>query len=153
MRILKNVPVVTNRTLAGFTLAVLLCAGARAATTNTTLAINASGSTTGTSVALSGTASLSGIGSGTFAAAWNLTTGAAPFTITFTSGTTGALTGTLTIPSTLLAGSGNGSATVTGGSGNYAGATGSFPSLAGTATVGVSISGSPQELVKAVKCR
>ncbi|MDR3700716.1 MAG: hypothetical protein P4L56_13815 [Candidatus Sulfopaludibacter sp.] len=59
-----------------------------------------------------------------------------PFTITL-SGTAGGLSGTITLPTSLLlgGGSGTGSATITGGTGNYSGATGSFPSLAGTGSL------------------
>src|SRR5207237_7865675 len=92
-----------------------------------------------------GTATLTGgIGNGSFAATLSLTSTSgtnyvAPFTITLT-GSGDKITGNLLIPQTLvtaaLAGSGNGtgtiSATVTGGTGTYAGATGSFATLTGS---------------------
>jgi uncharacterized protein (TIGR03437 family) len=129
------------RLLTSLTLLILLALAAPAATTNTTLTVDATGTlnaTAGTFTA-SGTASLTGIGNGTFTATLSFASisGAnvnAPFTITISGST---ITGTITLPATLLLGStssGSGSATITGGTGTYAGATGSFPSLAGTAT-------------------
>jgi uncharacterized protein (TIGR03437 family) len=129
-----------TRKFVSFTLALLACAGAEAATINTTLTVNATGAV-GATVSVTGTATLSGgIGSGTFSAALDLGTFKAPFTITLTSGTTGTITGVITVPTSILTtGTGTGSATVTGGTGTYAGATGSFPSLAGSG--GVTASG------------
>jgi len=119
--------------------AFLAGAAAQAATINTTLTVNASGSVAGTALSVTGTASLTGgIGSGTFSAALDLASFKAPFTITLTSGTTGTITGTITVPPTILSGTGTGSATVTGGTGTYAGATGSFTSLTGTGALGIS---------------
>ena len=122
-------------------LAVLLLAAgtAGAAPISTTLTVNATASFTGTTITATGTASLTGIGSGQFTATLSLTaitaTGLdAPFTITL-SGGGGTLSGTLTIPTSLISGtttSATGSATITGGTGSYSGATGSFPSLAGS---------------------
>src|ERR1035438_6061466 len=124
-----------KRTFSILALALLICAAASAAVISTTLTVNATGSI-GTSIAATGTATLTTIGSGTFAATLSLSpdsTGnySAPFTITLTGGA-GTITGTLKIPPALLAGSGTGSATITGGTGTYVNATGSFPSLAGT---------------------
>ena len=57
-----------TRTFASFALALLLTAGAQAATISTTLTVtNATGSI-GLSIALSGTATLTNIGGGTFSA-------------------------------------------------------------------------------------
>jgi uncharacterized protein (TIGR03437 family) len=114
---------------------MLACACAQAATIATTLTVNATGSV-GAAISFSGPATLANIGGGTFSATLNISTFTAPFTITLTSGTTGTITGTMSIPATLLEGSGTASATITGGTGNFAGATGSFPSLPGTATLG-----------------
>jgi uncharacterized protein (TIGR03437 family) len=133
----------TTRLFAGTALALLVGACAPAATTSTTLTVNANVAF-GTSISATGPATLSGIGSGTFAGTLSLTdlstaiasgkAVSAPFTITLSGGT---LTGSLSIPASLLTGtatSGSGSATITGGTGTYAGATGSFATLAGTAT-------------------
>ena len=121
-----------TRTIVRYALPLLLCLGAQAATTNTTLTVNAT-ATFGTTISATGTATLSGIGTGTFTG--TLTAGAsgfsAPFTIALSGGN---LTGTLTIPTSVLSGSGTGSGTITGGTGTYANATGSFPSLSGTGT-------------------
>jgi uncharacterized protein (TIGR03437 family) len=121
-------------------LSLLLCAAGVAATTNTTLTVDCTGSisfTTGVFNA-TGTASLSGSGNGTFTGTLDVATiggsnVTAPFTITLSGGT---LTGTITVPASLFAGStsGSGSAAITGGTGTYAGATGTFPNVAGTAS-------------------
>src|ERR1017187_9575152 len=131
-----------KRTFSILALALLVCAAASAAVISTTLTVNATGSI-GASIAATGTATLTTIGSGTFAATLSLTPDAsgnysAPFTITLTGGA-GTITGTLKIPPAVLTGSGTGSATITGGTGTYANATGSFPSLAGTGSFGTSI--------------
>ncbi|MBS1859777.1 MAG: hypothetical protein JST11_30675 [Acidobacteria bacterium] len=131
-----------TRKYSSFALGLLLCAAAQAATVSTTLNVTATGSIGASGLAVSGTASLTNIGSGTFTSSLSLTalggaTATAPYTIKLSSGDT--ITGNLLIPTTLitsaLSGNGNasgtGSATVTGGTGAYAGATGSFPSLAG----------------------
>jgi uncharacterized protein (TIGR03437 family) len=124
-----------TRTIAHYALPLMLCLGAHAATTSTTLTVHATASI-GTSISATGTATLSGIGSGTFNATLSIGTSlTAPFTIALSGGN---LTGTLTLSPNLLTGSGTGSATITGGTGSYAGATGSFPSLSGTGTTGAS---------------
>jgi uncharacterized protein (TIGR03437 family) len=125
-----------TRTIARYAPAFLLCLGVQAATTNTTLTVNATATISATgSISASGTADLSGgIGTGSFTA--TLTIGqtlTAPFTIGLSGGN---LTGTLTLSANLLTGSGTGSATITGGTGSYANATGSFPSLSGTGQIG-----------------
>ncbi len=127
-----------NRTIARYALPLLLCLGAQAATTQTTLTVTATATLSGTSVAVSGTAKLTNIGDGTFSSTVSLTsitgTGVtAPFTITLSNGT---ITGTLAVPLDVVLGqasSGSGTATVTGGTGSYSGATGSF-SLTGTSS-------------------
>ena len=130
-----------KRTFSTLALALLVCAAAMAATISTTLTVNATGSFGGTSITATGTASLTTIGSGTFSGTVSLTpdsTGnySAPFTITL-SGGAGTITGTLKIPPAVLTGSGTGSATITGGT--YPGVSGgSFPSLAGTGSLGAS---------------
>jgi uncharacterized protein (TIGR03437 family) len=130
-----------TRPIVGLALALLSCWGAQAATTNTTLTVTASGPL-GQTVTATGTANLSGIGSGTFSATVDLSTLQASFIITFTSGATGTLTGTLSNLAAVLAGQGNASATITGGTGSFAGATGGFPTLTGAGSVsatGISI--------------
>jgi uncharacterized protein (TIGR03437 family) len=112
-------------------------------TTQTTLTVTNAAVTLGTNLTATGPATLSGIGSGTFnvsvpVSSLSLTSANAsvPYTITLTGGSN-SITGTLTIPASLFLGStssGSGSATVTGGTGTYANATGSFPSLTGTST-------------------
>jgi uncharacterized protein (TIGR03437 family) len=120
------------------TLALLVCAGAQAATISTALTVNAT-LTIGTSISASGTASLTnGVGSGTFSATLPLGASASysgPYTITL-SGGGGTITGVFTMPATMLGSSGNASATVTGGTGTYSGANGSFPTLAGSVSIG-----------------
>ena len=122
---------------AGATLALLVCAGAQAATISTTLTVNAT-LTIGASVAATGTASLTnGVGNGTFSAtlAASASGFSGPYTITL-SGGGGTITGTLTVPTAMLTGAGTASATVTGGTGTYSGANGSFPSLPGAGSIG-----------------
>src|SRR5450759_2159272 len=121
-----------KRTFSTLALALLVGAAAPAATISTTLTVNASGSFGLSGIAATGTASLTNIGSGTFSGSVPLTPDStgnfnAPFTITLTGGA-GTITGKLKIPPEVLTGSGNGYATITGGTGTYAGATGSFPS-------------------------
>src|SRR5436309_1486798 len=130
-----------NRLIAILTLVLMVCAGAHAATFNTTLTVtNASGSLGASGLSATGPATLTGIGSGTFSGSVPLSPDSSQnlngtFTINVTSGTTGTITGTLKIPASALTGSLTGSATVTAGTGNLAGATGSFPSLTGTLNI------------------
>jgi uncharacterized protein (TIGR03437 family) len=129
----------TTRVLTSTALALLFGALATAATTNTTLTVDATGTIGANGLSASGTASLTGIGNGTFSgslATADLVTGKASFTITLSNGT---ITGTLTIPLTLIsniiqgiASSGTVVGTITGGTGDFAGATGSFPALTGS---------------------
>lgn len=113
--------------------ALLVCAAANAATINTTLTVNATTSSSGTTFGVSGSANFTGsIGNGTFSA--SIPAGAiildpvkTTFTIILASG--GTLTGNLSIPQPLLIGditTGSVQVDVTGGTGTYAGATGSF---------------------------
>jgi len=137
-----------NRTFSSFALALLVCAEVPAATINTKLTVTSAALTLGVSASLSGPASLSNIGTGTIAAP-SLTANAqgnysGAFTITLTGGGgSGTITGALNIPASAIAaaatgGQISGSATVSGGtySGGVTG--GSFPSLAGTGSFGVS---------------
>ncbi|HEY4365328.1 MAG TPA: hypothetical protein VGN17_30480 [Bryobacteraceae bacterium] len=120
--------------------AFILAAGVQAATINTTWTVtNATVSISGNDFAVSGPCTLTNIGSGTVSATVSLTGGqgaSAPFTITLSGGAgtlTGNISGTL-LTSLVSSGSGVGSATITGGTGTYAGATGSFPNLSGSGT-------------------
>jgi len=113
---------------------------AEAGTFNTTLTLsNATISTGASGVTLTGPATLSTIGSGTLTATAPLSAlgGAANINATFTitlSGTD-SISGTIQIPESSLGGQGGtGSASVTGGTGAYSGATGSFPTLTFTVT-------------------
>jgi uncharacterized protein (TIGR03437 family) len=118
-------------------LALLVCAGAQAATISTTLTVNAT-LTIGMNVAVAGTATLTnGVGSGPFSAtlAFGSSGATGPYTITL-SGSGSTITGVLTMPTAMLTGSGSASATVTGGTGTYSGANGSFPSLPGAGSMG-----------------
>ncbi len=141
----RRLPKIMTRKHSIFALGLLLCSAAYAATVNTTLSVNASGPLGTTGVTTTGPATLTNIGSGTFTSSLALSalTGGgqnatAPFTITLSTGDK--ITGNLLIPVSLLtaaltgsgSASGTGSATITGGTGAYAGATGSFPNLAGT---------------------
>ena len=122
--------------VASATLALLVCAGAQAATISTTLTVNAT-LAIGTSVTATGTASLTnGVGSGTFSAtlAASASGYSGPYTITL-SGGGGTITGVFTMPVAMLSGNGTASATVTGGTGTYSGANGSFPSLPGAGSI------------------
>ena len=123
-----------TKTLATFGLALLLTAGAQAATVNTTMTVRGSGSLTGTT--FSGTADLTGIGTGmalagTFGAS-TATPGSYDAVFTITVNSSDKINVSLNIPATALIGSGNGSAKVTGGTGTYAGATGTFASMPGS---------------------
>lgn len=134
-----------KRLSASVGLALLVCAALPAATTNTTLTVNATAKAAADlSFVIAGSANFTGgIGNGTIAA--TIAASAiggdpvkTPFTITLASG--GTLTGTLSVPQSLLfsgatTGSGTVTLAVTGGSGTYSGATGTF-------TLSGSVSGS-----------
>ena len=130
-----------KRTFLTLSLALLACAGAQAATVSSTLTLTGTATLGGTGFVMTGQATMPGVysGNGTFASTISLTnitsaTVTAPFTITLTGGT---LTGTYSEPVAILTGaSGNASATITGGTGSFAGYTGSFPALAGSSSGG-----------------
>lgn len=139
-----------TKTILGGLLFSWLCVGAHAATISTTISINGSGSisTSTGSVTATGTVTFAGglTANGTFGAtagASSLTTGSIPITLTITSGsTTGTLTGTFTASPLLLeqillatsAVSGTGSIAITGGTGGFAGATGTFTNVTAAGT-------------------
>jgi uncharacterized protein (TIGR03437 family) len=123
---------------------VVLSAAAQAATINTTITVTNATVTLGANIVISGPFTATNIGSGSFTGTIptsSLTSGGSSasgnFTATLSNGTD-SITGTATLPLILFTGgqSGTGSATITGGTGAYANATGSFP------TVNYSVSGS-----------
>src|ERR1035438_3187528 len=132
------------RRLAPFALALLITAGAQAASVSSTLTVNGTATLSGTAFVNTGQATLTNLGSGgatvtgTFASNINLLTDitgtsvTSKFTITLSGGT---LIGTYTEPLPILYGSsGNASATITGGTGSFANYAGSFPTLAGSSS-------------------
>jgi uncharacterized protein (TIGR03437 family) len=129
--------------------AMLIAAGAQAATTNTTLTVNVSAALSGTNISVTGTANLASIGNGTVNESLSFTSliGATgnitlPMPVVLSGGT---LNISLTLPSSLLTSGGgsiSGSGSVTGGTGSYAGASGSFPTLSGTASGSILTPGS-----------
>src|ERR1017187_4979015 len=129
-----------KRTFLTLSLALLACAGVQAATVSSTLTLTGTATLGGTGFVMTGQATMPGVysGNGTFASTISLanitvTTVTAPFTITVTPGNT--RTGTYTEPATILEGVfGNASAAITGGTGSFAGYTGSFPTLAGSSS-------------------
>jgi uncharacterized protein (TIGR03437 family) len=118
---------------------------AQAATSSVTLSVNATLTIAATSYSASGTATLTGAiaANGTFSVPnLSLTGSASPFTITLPAGT---LTGSITIPQAVLTAILSGqtsasgaTATITSGTGTYAGDTGTIPNLAGSGSVGLS---------------
>src|ERR1039457_168086 len=130
-----------KRTFLTLALALLACAGAQAASVNSTLTLTGTATLGLSGFTITGQATMTGVysGSGTFASTISIagitsTTLTSPFTITVTGGT---LTGTYTEPIAILTGAstadaGNVSATITGGTGSFAGYTGSFPALSGS---------------------
>jgi uncharacterized protein (TIGR03437 family) len=125
-------------------LALLIMAGAQAATVNYsfTLTGTAAATSSGTGYTVAGTATLTpaaGSGGATISGAFASTisfanaTGStltAPFTITVSASNT--LTGTWGLSTSALVSTGTGSLTITGGTGTYAGYTGSIPTLSET---------------------
>src|ERR1039458_3517285 len=111
-----------KRTFLTLSLALLACAGAQAATVRSTFTLTGTATLSATGFVMTGQATLTNVGSGTFASTISGITSAtvtAPFTITLSGGT---LTGTYTEPlSILYGGAGNASATITGGTGSFAG--------------------------------
>src|ERR1035441_3350252 len=126
-----------KRTFWTLALALLAWGGAQAARGRSTLTLAGTATLGITGFAITGTANLTNVGSGTFASTIDITkitgtTVTSPFTITLSGGT---LTGTYTEPVEILTGaSGNVAATITGGTGSFAGYTGSFPTLAGSSS-------------------
>ena len=120
-----------------FALALLVTAGAQAATVSSTLTLNGTTTITASGYVNSGQITLTNVGSGTLAStipdsAITGSTVMANFTITLSGGT---LIGTYTEPVAILfGGSGNAAATITGGTGSFAGYLGSFPTLAGSSS-------------------
>lgn len=119
--------------------------GPRSATINTTLTItNATGTVGASGITFNGQASLTTIGDGTISGSIPLTPNSsgnftATFTITLNS-SGDKINGTIAIPASALAGGPlTTSATITGGTGAYAGATGSFPSLTGNLSISLSL--------------
>ena len=124
-------------------LALSLGTIAPAATISTALTVNATGTLSSTAVTATGSATMPSVfaGTGTFSGSLPLTglsgtNASGTFTITLSGGT---LTGTLTLPVSLLTGilggttsTGTGSVAVTGGTGSYAGYSGSFQSVSGS---------------------
>ncbi len=123
-------------------LILMAVAASEAATINSTLTVNATGSIGATGITASGPITLSGVGSGTFTATAPLSltsqTITADFTATLSGGT---LIGKLSFPFALLsnnppAGT-TASATITSGTGSFAGYTGNFPTLSGSGNLNV----------------
>ena len=127
--------------VSSFALALLITAGAQAATVSSTFTLTASAplSTTGTTYTLTGQATMSGVytGNGAFSSTISFTsaTPTAPFTITLSGGT---LTGSFVFDPSALGGKGTGSLKITGGTGTYAGYTGTFSSVTETGSIGIS---------------
>ena len=124
-----------------FTVLLLACSGVFAATTSTKISVTANVNLTGVSASATGTATFSpGIPdtSGTFSSTISVgTTLSGPTTITLPGGI---LSGTLTLPVSILTPgttSSSGTLAITGGTGTYSGSTGSF-ALTGTGSIGVS---------------
>jgi uncharacterized protein (TIGR03437 family) len=119
-------------------MALLITAGAQAASVSSTLTLTGTTTITASGYVNTGQITLTNVGSGTFAStipdsALTGLTVTAPFTITLSGGT---LVGTYTEPiGVLFGGSGNAAATITGGTGSFAGYTGSFPTLAGSSSL------------------
>jgi uncharacterized protein (TIGR03437 family) len=132
-----------KRTFSTLALALLVGAGAQAASVSSTLTLTGTATLGAAGFTIAGNATMTGVysGSGTFASTISIagitsSTVTSPFTITVTGGT---LTGTYSEPIAVLTGestadAGNVSATITGGTGSFAGYTGSFPALAGSSS-------------------
>jgi uncharacterized protein (TIGR03437 family) len=130
------------RRFAPFALALLVAAGGQAATVSSTLTLTGTTtiSSTETTFTIAGQVTLTNVGSGTFSSTINLLspgviTGSsvtAQFTIALSGGT---LIGTYTEPITILEGAGGqASATISNGTGSYAGYSGTFPTLTVTSS-------------------
>jgi len=125
------------RTTAHFILIIMACMCAHAATINTAISGTVSGpfdaSATST---LSGPVKLTNIGDGSIVVIVDLGTATGSFVITLNSGMSGTITGTLGGTANLITGAGIAAATITGGTKDFAGATGSFPALTGAGDIG-----------------
>jgi len=113
----------TFKKFAPFALALLITAGAQAATVSSTFALTGS-LTVSSTYAITGQATMANVytGNGTFTSSpFSLTasTVTVNYTITVTAGNT--LTGTFTMPIGALGGTATGSLSITGGTGSYAG--------------------------------
>jgi uncharacterized protein (TIGR03437 family) len=128
--------------VSSFALALLITAGAQAATVSSTFTLsNGSVALSGSGYAITGQATMSGVysGNGAFTTPTFSITGASvavPFTITVSTGNT--LNGNFTFAASAIGSTGTGSLTITGGTGTYAGYTGSFPSVTETGQTSVS---------------
>jgi uncharacterized protein (TIGR03437 family) len=129
--------IVQRSLFAPFALALLVTAGAQAASVSSTLTLTGTTTISASGYVNTGQITLTNVGSGTFAStipgsAITGSTVKADFTITLTGGT---LFGSFTEPVDILFGSsGNASATISGGTGSYQGYQGSFPTLAGSSS-------------------
>jgi uncharacterized protein (TIGR03437 family) len=138
------------RTLCLLLGALLVGAGAQAATINTTITVTNAPVTIGASIGVTGAATLTTIGSGTFTTTISLTGSGvdaqgnvtAPFTITLTGGA-GTITGTFKVPLTLLTGSTtSATASIAVAGGTYGGGVtgGSFATVNATVSGGLATS-------------
>ena len=136
---IRFVTAFTFKRSAPFALALLITAGVQAATVSSTFTLTGSAPFSGTSLVITGQATMSGVytGNGAFTSTVSLSSSSpAPFTITVSAGNT--LTGTFTFASAALSGTGTGALTITGGTGTYAGYTGSFSSVTETGSTAIS---------------
>jgi uncharacterized protein (TIGR03437 family) len=123
-----------SRRFAPFALALLIAAGAQAATVSSTLTLTGTTTISASGYVNTGQITLTNVGSGTFASTIPLTAlTSSTVKANFTTG--GTLFGTSSEPVDILTGgSGNASATITGGTGSFSGYQGSFPTLAGSSS-------------------
>src|ERR1019366_9061704 len=136
---IRFVTAFTFKRSAPFALALLITGGVQAATVSSTFTLTGSAPFSGTSVVITGQATMSGVytGNGAFTSTVSLSSSTpAPFTITVSAGNT--LTGTFTFASAAVSGTGTGALTITGGTGTYAGYTGSFSSVTETGSTAIS---------------
>ncbi|HXA48835.1 MAG TPA: hypothetical protein VNV86_00955, partial [Candidatus Acidoferrum sp.] len=113
---------------------LLVCAGAQAADVKTTMTVTGSGTITGTT--FTGTATLTGIGSNLpLAGTFGLSGSSYLATFVIAVNSTDKLNVEVTIPPNIIIGSATAVGKITGGSGAYAGATGSFPSMPGSGSL------------------
>ncbi len=134
----------------GLALAAMFGAGAQAAAISTTATLSGTAALSGTGVSATGTGNMTNIGAVTWTATASIgvTAISGPITITVTSG--GTLTGTLSLPTSILTGTSSGSTasiTIAGGTGTYAGSTGTITgagtgSIGGTGAISLTFTGS-----------